>query len=450
MASELHVIVLIQVLIDYSLFGLESVGLIRNSPLSSNSLAQPTPVLAQSVMPALAFGLKPAKGVAQAPKHPPKRKAAFNAADEDNGGDEDNDDDAFGALQKPKSTKLGSLKNGLTLGDRPRKSPKLDDDIENTRQASSKYTNLSALRNAKLQDEMASQIDASVYDYDAVYETFSADKDKKNTSSSGSTVPKYMTNLLASAEVRKRDQLKAKEKALQKERDAEGDEFADKEKFVTSAYKKQQEEMRKMEEEEKKREEEEEERRRKGAGMMAFHKDLLKKDEERQRAVEEAAKAVQSQKAEAAESQPENEEAEKTEAKIAAELNERGANVVVNDDGEIVDKRQLLTAGLNIAPKKPGLNTANDKSSTAKPQDWQRSSKQQDARLAQRERQSRMMERQLEEITAKQKEAELAEQKELEEKNKSKLTEDAKLSAKERYLQRKKEREEQKEKAGSG
>lgn len=398
-------------------------------------------------MPALAFGLKPSKGAAQAPKQPSKRKAAFDDVDEKQN-DGDDSGGIFGSLQKPKTKTPGNL----VPADRPRKSPKLSEDAQDSRQDSSKYTNLSALRNARLQDEKASQIDASVYDYDEVYETFSADKEKKKASAGGSTVPKYMTNLLASAEVRKRDQLKAKEKALQKERDAEGDAFADKEKFVTGAYKQQQEEMRKMEEEEKKRGELEEERRRKGAGMTAFHKELLQKDEERQRAVEEATKLAQARKTEAASNAAANGEdsEEKSEAKMAAELNEHGANVVVNDDGEIVDKRQLLTAGLNIAPKKPDSNTAADKASVATPQEYQRSTKQQDARMAQRERQSRMMERQLEEITAKQKEAELAEQKELEDKNKSKLTEDAKLSAKERYLQRKKEREEEAKKAKAG
>lgn len=66
--------------------------------------------------------------------------------------------------------------------------------------------------------------------------------------------PKYMESLLVAAEIRKRDQLRAKERQLQKEREAEGEEFADKEKFVTSAYKKQQEELLKMEEEERLRE----------------------------------------------------------------------------------------------------------------------------------------------------------------------------------------------------
>ena len=60
-----------------------------------------------------------------------------------------------------------------------------------------------------------------------------------------------MENLLAAAEVRKRDQLRAKEKMLLREREAEGDDYADKEKFVTAAYRAQQEDMRRLEEEER-------------------------------------------------------------------------------------------------------------------------------------------------------------------------------------------------------
>ena len=63
-----------------------------------------------------------------------------------------------------------------------------------------------------------------------------------------------MDKLLASAEVRKRDFLIAQERKYKKERETEGEEFAGKEKFVTSAYKRQQEELRKAEEEEKLRE----------------------------------------------------------------------------------------------------------------------------------------------------------------------------------------------------
>lgn len=54
--------------------------------------------------------------------------------------------------------------------------------------------------------------------------------------------------------MRKQDRLRAEDKMIQKEREREGDEFADKDQFVTPSYLKQQEELRKVEEEEKKRE----------------------------------------------------------------------------------------------------------------------------------------------------------------------------------------------------
>jgi hypothetical protein len=50
------------------------------------------------------------------------------------------------------------------------------------------------------------------------------------------------------------DHLRAEEKMMQREREAEGDLYKDKESFVTQAYKDQMEQVRKAEEEEKKRE----------------------------------------------------------------------------------------------------------------------------------------------------------------------------------------------------
>lgn len=57
-----------------------------------------------------------------------------------------------------------------------------------------------------------------------------------------------------SAATRKLDYIRAEEKLIQREREAEGEEFADKEKFVTQAYKDQMAEVRLAEVEEKKRE----------------------------------------------------------------------------------------------------------------------------------------------------------------------------------------------------
>ena len=60
--------------------------------------------------------------------------------------------------------------------------------------------------------------------------------------------------MLSTAATRKLDHLRAEEKMMQREREAEGDEFADKEAFVTQAYKDQMAEVRRAEEEERKRE----------------------------------------------------------------------------------------------------------------------------------------------------------------------------------------------------
>jgi hypothetical protein len=59
---------------------------------------------------------------------------------------------------------------------------------------------------------------------------------------------------LNAAATRKLDHLRAEEKMMQREREREGDEFKDKESFVTQAYKDQMEEVRKAEEEEKRKE----------------------------------------------------------------------------------------------------------------------------------------------------------------------------------------------------
>lgn len=399
-------------------------------------------------MPALAFGLNSAKPRPGLSKPAQKRKAFF---DEDEDDSEKEAAPVYGAKKPSKPLRpLKDLDNDGDDAEPPNKSPKLSHyglqpakpKPAGPATGGDKYTNLSALRSAKLHDEEASKIDSSVYDYDAAYDTFHVQKEKKSTGGAQESGPKYMGSLLQSAEVRKRDQLRAREKQLQREREAEGEEFADKESFVTGAYKKQQEEMRKLEEEEKKREEAEEERRRKGGGMTAFHKQMLAKDEERMQLIKEAEEEAGKRKESGIEAEETTEE--KSDSKIAEEMNQKGARVVLNDEGEVVDKRQLLSAGLNAAPKKPGKETSTStKQDAGRPQEYWRSSKAQDARQAQRERQSRMMERQIEEMEEKQKQAEAEEEKQQQEKMKSKVTEADKMSARDRFLQRKKEREEE-------
>lgn len=243
-----------------------------------------------------------------------------------------------------------------------------------------------------------------------------------------------MQNLLAAAEVRKRDQLRAKEKMLAKEREAEGDEFADKEKFVTRAYKAQQEEVRRIEEEEVQREKEEMEQRKRGVrGMVGLYKDLLERDEKRH---EEVVKAVEEGMGKGGDAVEEGVKVEKSEGELARE---KGA--VVNDDGVVVDKRQLLNAGLNIAAKpKPAVSQSSDaarnaaRSGASAGLQGRGGTKQ-----AMRERQTRMLEAQLVEASKRAANDEEVQQEALERAAKSKKTEGDISSAKERYLQRKRE-----------
>lgn len=276
-----------------------------------------------------------------------------------------------------------------------------------------------------------------MYDYDGVYDTLHASKQSASSSTDTERKPKYMGNLLAAAEVRKRDQLRAKEKMLLREREAEGEEFADKEKFVTGAYKAQQEEVKRLEEEESRREEEEA-MRGKGLGMVGFYKGVLERGERKH---EEVVKAVEGVKVgDGGDEEVKGPEREKSEAEVARELNAQGKGVIVNDDGQVVDKRQLLSAGLNVVPKpKPTGSAKLSGNSMSRPGTETQFQGRGGSKQAMRERQTRMLEAQLQQVTKRAADDEEEQREELERAAKSRKTEGDISGARERYLQRKRE-----------
>ena len=310
------------------------------------------------------------------------------------------------------------------------------------------HVNLSSLHSSNKHAQEAASIDPSIYDYDAIYDSLHPPRQSSSsTADPDAQGPKYMKSLLRSAEVRKRDQLRARDRMLQREREAEGDEFADKEKFVTAAYKAQQEEARRLEAEEAEREREEEEKRKKGVGMVSFYKDVLERDGRRHEEAMKAAEEAVRRKKEGKEDEEGEKEDEKSAAQIATELNAKGANIVINDEGEVVDKRQLLSAGLNVSKKAkakpaPAADTSGSRYGAGRASD--RSGIGGAGRASQRARQTEMLAAQLEERMRKEQEEEEARLKELAEKNKSKRSETDVMSAKERYLARKREREKEK------
>lgn len=306
----------------------------------------------------------------------------------------------------------------------------------------SMYGDLSSTFTSKKHGETAEELDANIYDYDAVYDSLKPQK--KISVEDQERKPKYMTNLLAAAAVRKRDATIAEEKRLAKEREAEGDEFADKEKFVTSAYKKQQEENRQLEQEEKLREEQER-KKNKGTGMTNFYKNMLEKGEQRHA---EVMKTVEESIKNGPQQEEVDKDKQKSEAELAKEINEQsGGAIAVNDEGQVVDKRQLLKGGLNIVPKPKGTASAGAQRGGPSASDRSRGPAFVGAgggKQAMRERQSRMMEEQLEQATKRALEVEEEEQQKVERASKSRKTEGDIMSAKERYLARKRETEEAK------
>jgi coiled-coil domain-containing protein 55 len=276
--------------------------------------------------------------------------------------------------------------------------------------------------------------DSTIYDYDAAYEVLhaaSALRKAAEAADPSARGPKYMVERFNAAEQRKADQQRARDKLLARERENEGDEFADKEKFVTSAYKTQQEQALIDEAAEQKRLEAEEENRRK-FGMQDFHKKML---DERERQHNEAmAAAAAAAKAGVKVPVVGDDADRKSEAQIVAELRAQGKEILLNDDGAVADKRQLLSAGLNVIAKpKPPPTTA----AAAKPVYAPMAAK--GGRNAQRERQTAMVAQQIEAVAKRKADEEKEEEAKLLHASKSQKTATDIMSAKERYLARKAE-----------
>ncbi|CCX06365.1 Similar to Nuclear speckle splicing regulatory protein 1 homolog; acc. no. O14009 [Pyronema omphalodes CBS 100304] len=355
-------------------------------------------------------GIKPKK-----PLGPPKSKKplnAFAAADDEEDNVEEEIGGVFGGGAKDKKKKGGR-----------------DVSVVNAQLAT--FNEMS-----KKAEKAAAEIDPSVYDYDAVWDDMkSVDRKKKKAEELDAVErkPKYMQNLLESAEIRKRDQLRAKEKMLQKEREAEGEEFADKESFVTSAYKKQQEEMKKLEEEERIREEN---LKKKSQGMSSFHRNMLNKMESKHDELVAAAGSGDKDNEKDKDDEEETLDAEKAAAEKARLLREKGAAIDVNEEGNVVDKTELLSGGLNItASKKRVVDSRSGPDDVRRPQQaYQGRGKSQQEMRA---RQTRMMEEQLAQAQKRALEEEEKAKEELERQSKSRKTDTDVKSAKERYLARK-------------
>ncbi|KAM0515227.1 hypothetical protein ACHAPE_006183 [Trichoderma viride] len=399
--------------------------------------------------PKLAFGLNLTKKPGATKPMPSRSKPMFDSHDNDSDDEGTKVEEIGGDLED--FTATASAPADSTRGPRSKKGPIAEPPkLKAKNQTNAMFGDLSSTLSSRKNAEAATELDASVYEYDSIYDSM---KPKKNISKEDEErKPKYMKNLLRAADVRKRDQLIAEEKKIAREREAEGEEFADKEKFVTEAYKKQQEENRRLEEEERKREEEEA-KKNEGTGMTTFYRKLLDKEQERHaetvRAAEEMAKRGPGEKGDEENEGDADFDKEKEFAKAAQELNEKGASISVNEDGQVVDKRQLLKSGLNVGAKKKVEAQREEADRPAERERKEMSGQQIDRKQAMRERQSRMLADQLEASLKRSREATEAQREEVERAAKTRKTDGEISSAKERYLARKRAAEEEKKKAAA-
>ncbi|OMJ23059.1 Nuclear speckle splicing regulatory protein 1 [Smittium culicis] len=151
---------------------------------------------------------------------------------------------------KPQSS---TLKYGLNVKKQPAAKPKSNgigsdvfgsaEDYDEIKPEASSIPHIASIKGSAPKFSTVSEaesVDPSVYVYDEVYDAMKDLKDsgkkKKAAETSEQKAPRYIQNLLKASETRKIDLLRAKQKSIQRERELEADQFADKEKFVTEAY----------------------------------------------------------------------------------------------------------------------------------------------------------------------------------------------------------------------
>ena len=123
---------------------------------------------------------------------------------------------------------------------------------------SKKITTSSGIRRqTQLDISRALTEDPNVFEYDSIYEDMKSQKESIvaiDSQTKEKPKPKYINNLLKFSEKRKQENERRLERKIQKERESEGNQFEDKEQFVTNAYKEKLNEMRVADERDRRQE----------------------------------------------------------------------------------------------------------------------------------------------------------------------------------------------------
>ncbi|KAA8549934.1 hypothetical protein F0562_001618 [Nyssa sinensis] len=124
-----------------------------------------------------------------------------------------------------------------------------EDDVE--REISRQASKNKALKDIEEQHKKALEEDPSVFDYDGVYDKMKQKAVRPLAQDRQERKPKYIQTLIDKAKQREREHEIIYERKIAKERTKDDHLFADKDKFVTSAYKKKLAEQAKWLEEER-------------------------------------------------------------------------------------------------------------------------------------------------------------------------------------------------------
>ncbi|CAL8127983.1 unnamed protein product [Orchesella dallaii] len=123
---------------------------------------------------------------------------------------------------------------------------------EPNRMAQMKYGSMQQ-RQATQTMKKALEEDPTAFQYDELYDEMDKKRTDQRAQSKCDRKPKYIAELMKTAERRQRENERRIEKQAQKDIEKEGDLYKDKEAFVTGAYKRKMEELRRLEEEEKRK-----------------------------------------------------------------------------------------------------------------------------------------------------------------------------------------------------
>lgn len=203
-----------------------------------------------------------------------------------------------------------------------------EDDVE--REIARQATKNKAHRDIEEQHKKALEEDPTVFDYDRVYEDMKGKIVQPLTEDRQERKSKYIQSLLEKAKERERQHEIIYERKLAKERSKDDHLFADKDKFVTSAYKKKLAEQAKWLEEERLRQlQEEKEDVMKKGDMTDFYFNLSKNVAFGARGAEITKTVKEEKKEEKVNSKAKEEEWTKKqgkEAAVALQITEKGSS----------------------------------------------------------------------------------------------------------------------------